>query len=784
MLHWRAGLASLVPVWVSAQPATQPLWVVERVEQARWTYAAEFMPLAMPEQRMVFFIDSVTPAVDHTQLHLRFGPVAQMPHTGVLLLGAQERVIGTTVVPFQPPRMPDIPMDTLSALAWRHLPGRPAPNGGLQLLQAQLRELMQVAGLGGRATGARWTDTVSWSVASDGFRQAMRGTRHRTIVADTVVDGRRYRVVRDSAHLTVDETAWLREFSLDSLTRLTRTATGPLVTEALVEEGSGFIRHRVDHAAMVGTATVRYATGTSYTAPVRLDLAWRWNGMTAEDHNRVMQQGMATFRRSLTAMVTAPTVLDTRVREGDAAARDSLLALVLANPRDSANILRMRHLSFVPDSGERLVERLMRRQVEAGDTTLLVRLLAHPSRPGPRYSREDLQRVVELLDRPDRLLAHGLLADDLLGSITAMIVWNAPILGGATPACEAAACQVLAGARDATHHPRTRDLALVMGALVDPRRYADSVKARARVEAAPFREVLPLIHGIGATWTIAAGAPLPPPDASWRQWIDWAQAPNPAYVSLVPPLRPSPLPSGPRFEDSHRRALQYQQALTGRDFVAEFRRAYTRSSTDSARLTFGTMLLGLGALRRGWDELARELQAGTPAAVSLARAEVTARLQAASTTAERAEASAPEAAELEDALVQMAIGESPPPWPDIAERFVAAPARAQQTVRSTGRTYLFDAERTPPALVARWAGRIDTISTRGWDALPPARATVRLRVTAARRYGPFYSLSMATNGLLPPRGDLPASRYSAATYLIVMRWNDRWWVISTASSVS
>src|SRR5690606_5762721 len=136
--------------------------------------------------------------------------------------------------------------------------------------------------------------------------------------------------------------------------------------------------------------------------------------------------------------------------------------------------------------------------------------------------------------------------------------------------------------------PRLRDLGLIARFALDPRGGEAAILRREQEGSAMVRPAAQLLRGVGATWALAAQLPLPREDAPWRDWLAWMGG---TRTDL--PAPPSTLPANSlRFESSHRLAILFFEARTGRPVVQELHRRHDTAPSDSARLVFGTILHG------------------------------------------------------------------------------------------------------------------------------------------------------------------------------------------------
>jgi hypothetical protein len=258
-----------------------------------------------------------------------------------------------------------------------------------------------------------------------------------------------------------------------------------------------------------------------------------------------------------------------------------------------------------------------------------------------------------------------------------------------------------------------RDVGLIARLVLDPARWSDTVLARA--DSAFLRPAVQVIRGVGATWPAASDAPLPPPGAGWRAWQEWANGDTASR--------------GVRFERSHVIGLLFYAKRTGRDVVGELRRDFESAASDSARLVFGTILLGLEEHRPDPARVAERIRNGSAADFSLGAREM---LSLFGTTS----APDPETrARLTDELLRAVLaGEDP--WP-LASPF-ARPYDFEPVLHSNAERPVFlVADSLPPEVRERWKDRVRLISSADLRLRPDREPGVYFAPPVIERAGPF-----------------------------------------------
>ncbi|HEX6070515.1 MAG TPA: hypothetical protein VFZ18_11845, partial [Longimicrobiaceae bacterium] len=732
----------------------------------RWLYGrqrAEFTPWSQPDHWNFLYVDSVTPGALAGERELRissFEPngarYARVRHDGA---GRIMRVEGHLPTPARPP-------GTEFTEALLRLPGGPrldtGPDPAFGTPEVDAAELILPFHPENLRPGAVWTDSLRLA----GPRRTVRGIRHSRLERDTLIGGRRHWVVRDSATVRWEEEWMERERTLDTLVVAQRVADGVIVGSQLYDPDVGLFLSRSDSTRLSGEAVLRYPDGREFRTPASYERTREWRRFDREGVEARRAELLAEMRAERGGMVRYPrSPLERRLRDGDPALVDSLV-LEWHRSRDAENRARLVQLveSYVARGDDRSA--LIGLALEAGDTVFaLQRVLRGRPEPARPLEVRDLELLLPLLADPGLALDFGLARDPFYEFIRGALVDAPPVLAphpGLWP-CTPEACRLLAAQIDTPGDPRLRDLALIARLLMDPARHADEVARRADEGSALVRPAVHLLAGVGATWPAAAQAPLPPPAADWREWLRWMAGVNPA---LPPP--PPDFPSNPiRFDRRHATAMRFVEAYTGRPVVEEVRQRYADAAEDSARLVFGTILVGLGERWSTATDLAEALRTGSDAERTLALRELP-RLFAAAPPAE------PEVAqELVNRLLQVVL-EGADPWPEL--RPGADPRRRvpRRVVGGDLPIFLL-ADSLPATLRAAWSDRATVISAADWSARSERLPAMLFRAGTVLRYGPFVQLRLNYEGR-SARGENEAPAGYAGGFTVTLLESPAGWV--------
>ncbi len=422
----------------------------------------------------------------------------------------------------------------------------------------------------------------------------------------------------------------------------------------------------------------------------------------------------------------------------------------------------------------------------------------------------EMREAIAFMADPGRAFALGSERDPLYEDLAQGLTTWPPALAGATPrgvSCQPAACRLLAAEWPGAREPRLREVALVARAMTKPRPWGDTLRARTAAAPVPslLRDAAQVAAGVGATWPAASKLPLPPPGAAWGAWLAWMTGFDPADTAAAArALAPSEGPGmaglraqqvrarrTPRFGSTHSVAIRYEMLRGGRDVVGELRRGFAAADRagpagDSARLVFGTMLRGLGALSLTPDEVAAGLRSGEPGRVAFAREAVPGLLR------DAPPADSATAVALTDRLLEVVL-EGREPWPTFGEDSTGR-GSGRGSGRRTGPelhrrpapgTVFLLADDLPAALRARWRDRAAVVGEAEWRARPIRAGGVLYRVGPVRRRGAFAVLEVSADERLPRAPDsAPAMNASSTTYYLFDAGGGRWTVVGVSAWVT
>lgn len=605
----RAGMRATIPP-VRAEPAPQALartWMFERTETERWLHARQRAEFTEPERQRdwmhaVITTPATSPARDgrsvsvdipwaySTRFELDAAGRVRAPRTSLTRLPTVRLLIRTAAD---------------SERAELALRADTLPADSIALPELRLFELVPVFAPPRLAVGAAWRDTFHLVAGRGDNRSTLRGVRVSVITGDTVLDGRRLYIVKDSARVHLDERAGSDERTLASRAITTRTADGTVRGRYFYDVDIALARQQFDTVQLRGSATLAYADGRRFQTAARYEQTRALALFDSAGYLESERARRATERPS--GMLIVPTTdVEERLRRGDARVQDSLFA-ALARTHDATERGNLLRLFGRWGWNDAFRERVKRFVLASGDTARALNALQDAGW-GAQLDVAQARFLLPFLRNPGLLFDFGMARDQFYENIGGGILLHPPaVVPDSTRwPCTRAACTLLANELRTAREPRLRQLAIAAHFGLEPRRWLDSLQANAgsmRFSAS----AQDLLRGIGATWPASSHMPLPADARSWRAWYEWLNGVKPEAAQPRPGPRPNDVMTQFRFEDTHRYGLRMQELLTGRDVARELQAAYA-AGNDTARFVFGATLLAVDKLHISMDSIARQLQ--------------------------------------------------------------------------------------------------------------------------------------------------------------------------------
>ena len=627
------------------------------------------------------------------------------------------------------------------------------------------------------AVGERWTDTLALTTDSLGNRQALTGARVATLVSDTVVDGERLWLVRDSAAVRYNERALIEEETLDTLVEVSRDATGTLRGHMLYEPALGLFRTRDDTLELTGTMMLRYPDGRSFRQPARAERTRHWAVYDPSGYNGRQRVLEAEQERTMSeGMVIAPmSEIDKRLAAGDTAARDSLFRAWRATPEPNERGKLYDRLELWGGRDSAFVRRLKQLRIADGDTAFLLQSLADLARaeppPAPPLDTATMRQLIAVMAEPGLPFAFDVNRDLLYENLAQALQIAPPAATHDTTRwpCTPAACYLLAEQSNSATEPRLTELGLIAHFVIDPKHWTDSLVAHASPRRYLLAQFLFLGRGVAATWPAATKAPIPAPNVNWHAWADWMNGSNAlgraARARLPAAMR---TPDSPlRFETAYATAIRFTEARTGRDIVAELRRQLARATSDSARVVYEYMLNGLGEFHPTPAIVAAHFESNSSLRHELAASEMDTLF-----AGEPPRADSATTVHLVDRLISMTIGGGQPWRSVLPSQHQLLPAR-----EVANETTLLLADSLPPAIRARWRTRVPVVTTQEWNARSERTGGTLFVISSVAQVGRFARLRIDSEGRVARRPDQAPWFYFASTTYYLMQLRGEWVIV-------
>lgn len=736
----------------------------------RWMHGRQqsrFTPFSSEFARIV--VDSVAGGGATQRLHLTVGNTQFGPDTAVVTADMSDGSADTRFGFASFHRRTTYPGDSTEFVRARR--------GDAVRYSARLWDLIPSRPRGAPRVGLVWTDTIDRSAVEGPFRRSLRGTRVSRIVRDSIVDGRRLWIVRDSATVRYEEAHLESERTLGTAVPVARVASGTVLGVHALDSELALFRWRDDTTHLSGEAVLQYPDGRSFTTPARYERTQRWTLFDAPGFARYAAERRATDTDRWRGMVAIPSnALERRLTEGDATARDSLLREWnrTSDPDTAAAIMRTLSIWLRDTASRQMLDRV---RFAAGDTAFLYQHLANRAYAYGPTDTADVRAMLPFMEDPSIAwgfnLSRDWLYENLVQAMTTMP--RAAAAPGARASCTPSACDMLAALWHSAREPRLRDVGLVARFASDPRRWADTVLALDPREHPILRPAKLLAMGAGATWIAASKTPMPPPNSDARVWLEWMNGVDPQYAAASagqPFARPLGAPPAPRFESSHQTAIRMYTAQTGRDIVGELQRSYRAATADTSRLVFGMMLQGLGALGLTEAEIAEAFRSGDHARTTVARRELMANLRQSG-----APMSAQRAAPLIDRLIA-AVVNSTPLWRDLTST-TRQPQRELPGLHGGSGRIFIESDNVSDSLRAKWAGRVEFISKLEWNRREPREGGTFYSPQQVTTWGRFARVELTLSERISRPAAAGPEGYAAGTTYYLMELNGEWVLVGS-----
>lgn len=634
-----------------------------------------------------------------------------------------------------PPTRPRISASGLAIADWRGLPGAFGIRFASNRLGGVFRRMPT-----GLDTGMRWSDDFDWRRERFGVVEAERGTRTTVVERDTVIDGVRHWIVRDSVTLERTEVWPETMYSMEGEASNHRGAAGWRTSRSLWDPERALFVHGVDTMHLEGTVERTLPDGRRSSASHVIVHVESFDVLSEDAFAQLSRRRTEASRSRMRGVVRVATLpIERRLAFGDTTARDSLIALWRNADRERREELEG-YLTWSP--GERWRYPLIRTALELGDTATAFR---HATRI--RYPNLDAPTagfVLDVLADPAIALRWTLTADDGYTEAMSPLFYEnvSDTLGN--PFCENGAwCDQLAAyAGRADVDPRLADLGLAIRFLRRPAETWQSVVNRA---ASGGTEIIRRIERFGRGYTFqyttrSGERPIPEPGRDWTAWRDWISIRG--RVLNV---------------DEH--TIRIVGRRTGRSFADEFRQAYTAATSDSARIVFGLLRNSTDGASFDVEEIETMVLDGLEPMLTLAK-----------TAASKVVSSAPVAPDsvavpLLTTLLAIMTGNEDPSALDL---------RDDRTVGTLDESTALVTDGLPERFIAAIPPGVVTITTAEWAAADPRSAGTSFEIGPVRVTGNLVSIGGSFAGRIAGEPDEAPHHWYSGFQIVLLRTADGW----------
>lgn len=582
--------------------------------------------------------------------------------------------------------------------------------------------------------GLRWRDSLRVRDDVGGITQEV--VLHTSFVAETdsLVDGRRLWLIRDSSAFQ------FRDSFPDPYhagVYSVRRAVGFLRGRGLYDPALGIYVMHDDTTRAAGTYT-RIEEKVVAAAPARYERTRTLRLYTAPEWVRLQAQRRAQQPDDFRIVDTPRPGLEQRLARGDTAVVDSVFKAWRAarDPQERRSILGLLGRVRSPE----MLERIRSAALADGDTAKALEFSL-----GPRALNEDQVMLIARFVRDPRMaMEHGVDRMNLIDRIYQKLTWGAPaiVTDSARLGCSPATCELLARELADSRAEDARDLALVAQFVINPRAVYPRIvqKYNASVtRTSVLQRIYLLAQGVGEESRPNDFPPIPKADSDWRAWWSW----------LI-----KRLPAGANYP----RALLFYTNTHDRDLTSELKREFAKAESDSAKLVFGSVLAMLEPRTFSVAEIEQKFATDNEAMRSLGR-----QMLRASARFERGA----DARSLELWRIGLRyLGGDSLAWT------TGKQSSARPRPKPSDRTYVL-VDSLPPELRSTLPASIQGVTATEARQKSPYQALSVYTVSVVR-WGNFYRLELRMTGqLAKPEGARPYVYMGGETFLLF--WHDGRW---------
>lgn len=601
------------------------------------------------------------------------------------------------------------------------------------------------------AAGVRWTDSVDQTSTEDSLTTRLSGTRVSTLVRDTLVNGTRLWLVRDTLRGSYQEVRVHRESGLTPDAKVERNTEGMLTGEYLVNAESRLVAERIDTASFHGTAILSYPDGRVFRTTTTFERVRHITGHSRVEYDSVRAEAVRNAPRF--SMFIEPTnALERRLAAGDIALRDSVLD-EYRRSRDVDHRLALARMIFwgAGTQTPAFSDTMAAYHLQAGDTALVI--AGHLSLIRKPLTAEGLALVLPLLRDPGLAFEYGVPAHYFYSDVAQWFTTYPPAIEHRPPRqlCTPEACAQLVALYNTESEPRLRRAAQLAGFAIDPLTWIDSVR-----DVTEPGGLYNLVHGVAASGRVPYRT-MPTEGAGWRSWAEW-------MTGLTVPDNITPESgSAPRlvFVESHHNAAAFQALLSQRDFRREWQAGLSQAGSALERYVFETMLASGGHWRPDADSVASWLNDGT--AIGRARGELGA-------PRVLADAPPPDSATV-TALIDRILADElrgEEPWERV--RMPTTPGLIQTPPRSgwggRGYTIYVVSPMVTEELRAMWGDQVTWVTDPAWRLAEEMSPAVVITISGLGARGPLARISARISSFRK-EGDFNHRTLSGDSYFLL-----------------
>ena len=566
---------------------------------------------------------------------------------------------------------------------------------------------------------------------------------------DTTLNGATHTIVRDSAVVTIGLRSEDTDYARHTRPVRDQRLAGTLVGTRIVDARGDFSVVVSDTATLRGTVGLTAPGITVPHAPLHVTRVGR--GVLARDsaYAALLKRPPRPYEDGNMVQLSQPQGV--RLPPMDSAGRRAVLR-ALARPLPAAERMRLSSRlgeGLSPDSLER---EMLRLALIAGDSVWAVERVNNALQYRAHgASLSDYALLRSFIADPARAFHAGVSRNGLFETLSTALLNSPPALSrdSVDAACMPSACRAMAAEYRTAPDTLLRLLGAIARMTMEPARWSDTVIAAASREPA-LRSAALLARGVGATWPSSPKDPIPLPDAPWQAWLRWlANQPT-------------------RFDRSHLVAIAFTERRTGVRYAPAFRQAWRAATNDTARLVYGTMLLGLGERLRNADELVVASLSASPQTRAEAKKEIRVMFGDGGVPADSATAT-----EVGGRLIRILVGTEKrwaytdsaslrPGWGDVK---AVEPASVPK--------YLV-ASSLPANATASARGSAFRVMPPGWR-LAPGQSGQTIHIGEVRRVGPFVRIDASVSTLIGRSSGRSSGNSYGWTLTLVQRGTE--WII-------